>query len=362
MNVYSIRNDANLEIYITNVCNQNCSYCYLVKYEELYPKDKRDPELILHNLRLLYDFILNNKFHIPKVEFFTGEIWHSKFGWDVLDITLEYLKKGMNVDWFMCASNCSFVRDNVACAKIQHYIDEFKKLNHPFTFSISVDGKIIEEKTRPLNNGYVRTDEDWDKIFSFAKHNGFYFHPMVAAASAQYWIENFKWWIEQLKEYEFDLSALMMLEVRNDDWTDEAIQAYLDYLNYEIDFYLVNYCNNDVEKFTKHLFNLRDDTNDNQICGYVNYAFPSTDTFMGCTVATDLTIRLGDLAICPCHRTAYDKLLYGKFIVKNDSIADIEAYNPQMAIKILMNNIHNSHYGCDTCWANGYCLQGCLGA
>ena len=29
----SLRNDANLEIYITNACNQNCEYCYLTKYE-----------------------------------------------------------------------------------------------------------------------------------------------------------------------------------------------------------------------------------------------------------------------------------------------------------------------------------------
>lgn len=364
INQYSLRNDANLEIYITAACNQNCSYCYLVKYEELYPKEFQDPELILHNLRLLYDYILENNYHIPKIEFFTGEIWHSQFGWDVLEITLEYLNKGLQADWFMIASNCSFVRNNKACARIQHYIDAFKQTGHNLTFSVSVDGKILEEKTRPLNNGYVRTDEDWDKIFSFAKHNNFCFHPMVSAASAPYWIENFQWWIQQLDEYGFDLSALMMLEVRNDDWTDEAIQAYLEYLNYEIDYYLLNYCNNDIRKFANHLFNIREgmNDNDNSISGYINYAFAQADTFMGCTVATDLTVRLGDLAICPCHRTAYNKLLYGKFVVENDKIIDIEAFNPQMAIKVLMSNVRNANYGCDTCWANQYCLQGCFGA
>lgn len=108
-----LRHDANLEIYITSVCNQKCEYCYLVKYEEIYPHKLLDQNLILNNLRILYDYILEQKFHIPKVEFFTGEIWHTNFGLQVLDITLEYLKKGLDVDWFMIASNCSFIFDSV---------------------------------------------------------------------------------------------------------------------------------------------------------------------------------------------------------------------------------------------------------
>ncbi len=358
---YALTNDANLEIYITNVCNLKCEYCYLQKYPKLYPEHLRDPELLLHNLSLLYDYILDQNFHIPKVEFFSGEIWHTKLGWDILELTLQYLKKGMHIDWFLIASNCSFVSNNTALYKIQHYIDEFKNINNQLVFSISVDGEIIEQKNRPAKNGEERPDDFWDMIFIFAKHNNFFFHPMISAKSSFNWIENLKWWYEKLAEYEMPDDSIMMLEVRNDDWTDQSLEAYLKYLDYEIERYLHKDCNDNLELFYKNLLNIRD-SSPNSLHGYINWAIPKTDTFLGCTVATDLTVRLGDLAICPCHRTAYDKYLYGHFVVVDDKIVDITANNPNMAIKVLMNNIEIANFGCDTCIYNSYCLKGCLGS
>ena len=74
--------------------------------------------------------------------------------------------------------------------------------------------------------------------------------------------------------------------------------------------------------------NVRLGKNQSSANGYVPWCFPETDTFIGCTCATDLTVRLGDLAICPCHRTSYNKYLYGKYVIENEEIIDIEAYNP----------------------------------
>lgn len=71
------------------------------------------PETLLKNLQTLYNWILENDYCIPKCEFFTGEIWHTQFGLDVLDLTLQYLKKGMKIGWFMIASNCSFLLDEI---------------------------------------------------------------------------------------------------------------------------------------------------------------------------------------------------------------------------------------------------------
>jgi radical SAM protein with 4Fe4S-binding SPASM domain len=73
-------------------------------------------------------------------------------------------------------------------------------------------------------------------------------------------------------------------------------------------------------------------------------------------------VRLGDLAICPCHRTAYEKYLYGHFIVENDIITGIRANNTQMAIKVLMSNMKTAMHGCDTCIFKNTCLKGCFGA
>lgn len=356
-----MHHDANLEIYITSACNQKCDYCYLIKNEGLYPKDCMDPQLILHNLRLLFDWIIENGYQIPKCEFFTGEIWHTAFGLEVLEITLEYLKKGLCVGWFMIASNCSFLMDEIQTCKIQHYINEFRNMGTGLVFSISVDGKPIES-IRPLANGKERTDAYYDRMFLFAKHNNFKFHPMVAAKSANKWIENHQWWESELKKWDLDIEELMTLEVRNGDWTDDDIKHYNKFLKYLIDKYIMDHCDNNIYTFANHLMCTRLGGTNSAVGGYVPWCFPETDSFIGCTCSTDLTIRLGDLAIAPCHRTAYNKYLYGKFVVEDDKISDIEANNPQMACKILMSNFNLASFGCDTCTFNAYCLKGCYGA
>lgn len=359
---YSLRNDANLEIFITPSCNQHCEYCYLVKYDKLYPKEINNKNIILNNLKILYDYIIEQNYHIPKVEFFTGEIWHTQFGLDILDITLQYLKKGLKVDWFMIASNCSFISDDKQSAKIQNYIDAFKAINAPLSFSISYEGKILEEESRPSNSGLIKDDDYCDKLFAFAKHNNYCFHPMVSSHNVSKWIENYNWYKAQLKKYDMDISRVMMLEVRNADWTEENCNDYCKLMDYMIEDYKKEYCNNSVELFADDLLNVRSGNNNLSNRGYVPFAICETDSFIGCTCATDLTVRLGDLAICPCHRTSYNTYLYGKFIVKDNKIVDIEANNPQMAIKIIMSNFNLASFGCDTCIYNTCCLKGCYGS
>lgn len=353
--------DAKLEIFITNTCNQSCEYCYLIKNPGLYPADKRDPALIINNLKLLYDFILKNNYHIPLADIFTGEIWHTQLGLDFFETTLQYLKKGMRIDQFLIASNCSFVYNDKARNQIQNYINQFQIYNSCITYSISIDGKIIEEQERPLNNGMVKNDDYYDKIFTFAKYNGYNFHPMVAANSVKYWIENYQWWESQFEKWDMDINSIMMLEVRNAEWTEENIRDYLTFLNYLIDNFIKKYCNNDPKLLANAMMRVRNPKHVS-LSGYIPWIFTEADDFLGCSISENLTVRLGDLAICPCHRTAYNKYLYGKFIVKNGEIVDIEANNPQMAIKVLLGNIKSVTNRCDTCLFRDYCLKFCLGS
>ena len=156
----------------------------------------------------------------------------------------------------------------------------------------------------------------------------------------------------------FDIT-LMMLEVRNDNWTDENIKDYCDFLAYLIEEYKTRKCNDDNNTFFKRLFGFLPD---GDLEGYIPYALPRTDTFAGCTVSNNLTVRLGDMAICPCHRTAYNKLLYGWFKIENNKIVDIIGNNPQMAIRVLMTNNCTGTLKCDTCVYNPICLKGCFGS
>lgn len=45
----------------------------------------------------------------------------------------------------------------------------------------------------------------------------------------------------------------MMLEVRNDDWTPDKIQSYLDLIDHMIDDRL-HMCNDNMEQFVRHIF------------------------------------------------------------------------------------------------------------
>lgn len=74
-------------------------------------------------------------------------------------------------------------------------------------------------------------------------------------------------------------------------------------------------------------------------------------------------IRLGDLAIVPCHRTCYNHLLGGYF-VKNEEdseIIDIKANNATSYIQMKSFNPVFSPK-CLDCTYSDICLKGCLGS
>jgi MoaA/NifB/PqqE/SkfB family radical SAM enzyme len=360
---FSLRADANLELYITSTCNQKCEYCYLVKYPKLYPKEYNKPEIILKNMRILFNYIVANRFNIPTLDLYSGEIWGMPFGWKILDTIYEYVSGGMMIGSIMLTTNCSFIDNPEAFQRIQQYIDKFNMINCPIIISISVDGKVVDDFSRPRNNkDHTYTDEFYDKLYAFAKHNNFLFHPMVAPQNVALWIENYKWWQAQNKKYGLDDSNLMTLEVRNDGWTDENIEDYCKFLRFLMDEFFEKSCHKSPRLFGNAVVGARITDGDPQIGGYIPWAIGVCDTFAGCTIPNHLTVRLGDLAICPCHRQAYDEYLYGYFITNNDRIVDIKAVNPLMAVKILMGNILTSSPLCDTCEFNYCCLKGCFGS
>ena len=358
---FHLSEDSHLEIYLSAKCNQNCEYCYLIKNKGLYPEELDNKENVLKNLAIFFNYLIGEEFCIKDIEYFTGEIWHTQYGLDVLELTLEAIENGLQIERVTIPSNCSFILSDPQMHKIQRYINKFNEIGTPLTFSISIDGKVLEEKTRPLNSKKsIKDDDFYDKLFTFAQHNNFFFHPMVSSVSCKDWIENYKWWKEKCEEYDFFVNqAVMMLEVRNNDWTDETIDDYNNFMKYLIDSNIEEL--GGVEEFADALFTLTDKY-EGYFGGYIPFGFGREDTFAGCSVSNSLTVRIGDLAICPCHRTAYNKYLYGKFVVENDEIVDIEALNPQMAVRILMANNNIAHHGCDVCPFAPYCLKGCFGS
>ena len=362
VNDAALRNDSNLELFISGTCNQHCDYCYLYKHKGLYPPECDNPEQILKNLKILYDYILVNDYNIPIIDIFSGEIWHTQFGLDILQITLDYIKKGMKVEQILTTTNGYFLSNDISFQKIQSYINQFNNIGCPLVFSLSIDGKILDNEFRARNNGIEYDDNFYDHVFSFCRENNFLFHPMVSSKNVFKWKENYEWWKKQLNYYNFDFSAIMTLEVRNADWTTESIKAYCEFNNYLIDDFIKNYCHNSIETFAKAITGVRKTNEVPDVGGYHPWTIGPVDSFLGCTVSNHLTVRVGDLAICPCHRTAYKEYLYGYFVVENDQIVDIKSENPLMAMKILMGNLKSTTPLCTYCIYNDICLHGCLGS
>lgn len=361
VNEKSLRVDANLELYITSTCDQHCEYCYLRKYPQLYPAEFNKPELILDNLEKICRWITVNKFDIPVLDLYSGDIWGTSFGWDVLDIIYKYLVQGMQIGHIMIASNCGFVDNMESMQTIQQYIYQFQDIGCPIVFSISVDGKIIDEKSRPKNVKQY-TDNFYEILGAFAIKNNYLFHPMISPHNVKYWKENYDWWKEYLHYYNYDMDAIMTLEVRDSDWTEESIKDYCELLKYMADDFFHTKCHDDSEALTSAIVGSEPKFPEATLGGYIPWCIGFVDTFTGCSIANHLTIRVGDLAICPCHRTAYDQYLYGYLNIENNNITTVKAVNPSMAIKILMSNILTTSPKCDSCPIQTCCLRGCYGS
>ena len=355
----NLYNDSQLEIYLTNKCNQHCKYCYLYHNSEIYPPNVTD-ETILQNLKILYNWLLENDYQIPHVEFFSGEIWDTHLGEEVLRITLEYLYKGMQVQNFTIPSNFSFIKNDNSFHTVQNYINLFKECGSSLTFSCSIDGRELDNINRQPNDlSKVMTDEYYEKIFNFCAANDFGFHPMVSSYGIEKWSDNFQWWKSMCNKYGMNVhEKVMMLEVRDDNWTKEKISEYLNFLAILRDDFFKNTMNKNIEKFTSFcLGNI-----EGMDFTYLPWVLSQAFTYLSCTASTQLTIRVGDLTICPCHRTAYDKYNYGKFVVNDGKIVDIVSNNVYMAQRVLYTNQKLTHPKCDSCVYNPCCIRGCLGA
>lgn len=364
--MYSLNSESFVELYITNRCNQACEYCYLYHNDAIYPPEINNRENILNNLESFYDWVIKNNFSIPRIELFSGEIWHTQLGLDVLEITSRALMSGLRCKEFMIASNGFFISKDETLQPIQGYINEFSGLGSRLLFSLSIDGAIIEDLSRPLAGVNVRPEDFYEKVFAFVHHNDYSFHPMIAACSIEEWPENWKWWRKMYNKYEFRNSiqgSVMMLEVRNDDWTDDKIEKYCEFIkNLADEFYREDCFNNRDNCFFD--FCLGDSPfEDHKNFTYVPWVLSHSLERAGCTISDCMTIRLGDLAICPCHRTAYEKNLYGHFILNDDKeIIDISSENIYMANRILLANNNLCSLKCDSCVYNPYCLKGCFGS
>lgn len=354
-----------IELNITADCNYKCEYCYLYMHgDKLYPKEERSPKKIKENLKLLIDWIHKNDYFIYTVNLFSGELLAGQLGLDILEILYQTNKKKKFCHDIVIPSNCSFIRNKDYTKKIDDFYKKFEELDIYIYISCSIDGGPIDETSRASKIDIKREEEYYNNLFTFGKKHNFGYHPMVARTFLNHYKENYDWWVKQIKTYYKDDPFLvdkkpMFLEVRNDDWDEEILKKYRDFLWYMVDTDIKEFHNGNIEEEAHRLFN----TSKNKFFSVNELAkLPFVEPRMTCAIQFYPCIRLGDLVFNPCHRTSYSGLNYGKFTIENNTITGIEAWNVPLATKIYSINPITSHPKCSNCKIKEICLRGCLGS
>ncbi len=294
---------------------------------------------------------------------------------DILDIFYKYLEPihdkylqfFLKPDSFLILipCNCSFVQDNQKVSRWREYIKKFSKFNATIALSYSGDGQLVSDYREQRE----MADEFYEKLFDFLEEFKYLSHPMLSPENVHNWIENYDWWIEKAKQYYLPSMPLefqpMILEVRNDEWTDDNIEDLLKVIKHIVDVRL-NMCENDIDHLAYHLFS--GDGKNNTLQKLLSYDLielrPGTGMELdkvSCSIQGLLHVQLNNLTIVPCHRTSYRQFQAGRFVVEDGHITGVEAENVTMFLAIMGQKAQYTPK-CIECPINALCSKGCFGA
>lgn len=344
-----------LEINLNARCNLNCKYCYYTKFGgQLYPKGISRSKDILHNLELLLDWLIE-KGYAPDLEFFSGEPFSQKLGFDALNLILEKFGNAkLKPKMLVIPTNFTFLLNERPTKAVEGLMHRSREIGIPIYLSASFDGKFCEAN-RPFKSGIEKRDDAYyDRCFEFGTKYHCGYHPMIYSELIEKWKRNFLWFQGKFREFSIPFTNIYLLEVRNVEWSDEQIRDYMDFLQFLIEWTFRESCNSDPARYLDFLFRGR---------GYniLTNCLSSVGRGLGCSLQACLYVRLGDLAIVPCHRQSYDQFVLGKFVVKNGAIKGIRAKNSELAIAEITFDFRTQPQ-CENCAIKYLCQGQCLGS
>lgn len=301
---------------------------------------------------------------------FAGDLFYDDLIYDILDLFYNYLEQYCK-GWAIKPSikipcNMSFIENEKHRNIFKNYYLKFININSNIKISASIDGKYID------SNRITHTDEFYNLLFTYCKEIDAGFHPMIDSNLIENWIDNYDWWVNNLNKYKLQkLPAL--LEVRNDSWTLDKIESYIQFLNHMLEdqqsklskteLAILAFGMGDPETYDITQRDSLINFDQSIIRGQNPLIFPEVKdrNKISCALQETFSIRVGDLAIVPCHRTCYNHYIAGFFDVQNNQIVDIIPFNVSMYITLLTLNV-NTLPGCATCSISKYCAKGCLGS
>lgn len=353
-----------LEIQVTGSCNLACAYCYMSRHgEELYPSGLRDEEVILKHLKALLAWLAEKGYSPTGIDLFSGELLAQEIGFKALATMLAHytnVQPQLRPRAIVVPSNCTFLLSDIITARVEKYIADFASLGVRLSLSASVDGK-YEEDNRPGRQGAwlvnaagnSRDDAYYERLFEFNARHRFGFHPMVYSRGIERWKDNFLWFQDGFKRHGIPPEALYLLEVRNEEWSAEQVAEFARFIRFLVEW-AWQHVGRDADAMKEFIFRKR---------GFNILSAPLSriPRGLGCALQSMLYVRLGDLAIVPCHRTMYKGMEAGRFIVRDGRITGIEANNVEFLIGELTFQ-GNAGPLCETCLIKPMCAKGCLGS
>lgn len=374
-----------VELIVRPECNQNCKYCYLVQHGyELYPKQiRKSKEEIINNIKLLMNYFTKKEYCIAQLDLFAGDLFFDNLFFDIIPFIYNYYKylhDNYYEEFFVQYSrdkinpavvipcNMSFCEDNEKIKRVQEIHEQFKEIDVKLYFSYSTDG-IYALSSREQKN----LDENYfNKIFDLCEKNKWGIHPMISHENIDNAINNYNWFKIKSQQYPnvFNHNYPYFLEVRNNNWTDESIDKYKNFLLYVLKDVSENiYENQPFKIFNNELRQWKLNQNNQYEPLHARSNFlrigiqSKNNTNPGCGVGKfDLCINCLNLSLVPCHRLAYPLFYGGEFEVENNQITNI---NAQENLNGYLNIIHTNATdgpGCISCPYRIICMKGCLGS
>jgi len=314
-----------IELMIPGHCNMGCKYCYM-KYNVVeFTEDE-----ILNSIDVLMESLNKEKLKFKCIEL---------FGPELVDLKIRIIEKIVKYGMVIIPIG-ERVFDNDDNVKKLIYFNK----NYNIHYSISMDGKYMESNRPNID----RNDGYYDKVFSFAKETNAGFHPMIYYDSIENWQSNFLWFISMFNKYNIELNRLYLLEVRNDGWTDDKIKSYSDFIRFLVR-YTLGYADNDVNKWYDIFVN-------GSCLNIFTNCFNKRYKGLSCSIQNTLNVRLGDLAIFPCHRLQRDVFKIGYFDNNEIHGNNVEAF---IATKTCDSKLLPY---CITCSIKDFCPGQCLGS
>lgn len=343
-----------LELMVNHKCDLKCKYCYMDKYyKDYFPQGTQSSSKILHNTDILMEWLLANGF-TPEIEIFAGDSIGSPVCRQIIHKFQDAALDGRRASRMIVApTNFSWGTKKKQREDLELLLEKSEYSGIPIYLSFSVDGKYMEAN-RPFKSKKSRyTDEYYDRMFKYMTTyplSGC--HPMVYSEGIEHAIENFLWWQGEFEKYGIDWRQIYYLEVRNEEWTVEQTKHYAEFIKF-----LVRWAYEkagSTEDFIHFLYKKR---------GFNILLSPlvSTGRGMPCSIQSCLCLRMGDLTVVPCHRTAYKFMETATARIEDGKLTGFDAKNTELWYAI--QALDNKRYPvCERCTINNVCSGGCLGS